>query len=217
MNKSWQQFKLETSINEIDLWDDNTALDKRSLTNARLYPYISLYLDKDEMSSLSQYFWIDLMSSSQKSILVKKWRESSRLSLENVFAMLNYEQLFTRRRRVFNTINVKFLVEHVIENKSIQFNSLIRSAVYDGYANEILKSFDKGNSKLIFFWINSNVKINLLKWLWKIVKTWSSYLVLWVLCPKHCAKWRWSLVICEVDLHSIQNGWNVSISLSIKK
>ena len=60
MNKSWQQFKLETSINEIDLWDDNTALDKRSLTNARLYPYISLYLDKDEMSSLSQYFWIDL-------------------------------------------------------------------------------------------------------------------------------------------------------------
>ena len=151
MNKSWQQFKLETSINEIDLWDDNTALDKRSLTNARLYPYISLYLDKDEMSSLSQYFWIDLMSSSQKSILVKKWRESSRLSLENVFAMLNYEQLFTRRRRVFNTINVKFLVEHVIENKSIQFNSLIRSAVYDGYANKILKSFDKGNSQLIFF------------------------------------------------------------------
>ena len=91
MNRSWQEFKSETTINEIDLWDDNTALDKRSLTNARLYPYMSLHLDKDEMGSLSQYFWIDLMSKCQKSTLVKKLRQSSRMSLENVFAMLNYD------------------------------------------------------------------------------------------------------------------------------
>lgn len=66
-----------------------------------------------------------------------------RLSLEDILLAQNQAKLFENRRCILNTINSECLVSHVIESRSLPFVSLIRNAVYDGYANNILMNFDR--------------------------------------------------------------------------
>ena len=66
-----------------------------------------------------------------------------RLSLEDILLAQNQTKLFENRRSILNRINAERLVSHVIESRSLPFISLIRNAVYDGYANDILQKLDQ--------------------------------------------------------------------------
>jgi hypothetical protein len=148
MNQSWSEFKQSSLIDAEDLWPSagKSARNgsERTLFNAKLYSIFHPHLTVDEMSLLNQNFWMDLIKHPQNSSLVNKWRESLRLSLEELSSLIDLEKLFDNRRRLFNTVNAQHLVKSVIEKRSIKFSSLINNAVHDGYANEILKLLDDG-------------------------------------------------------------------------
>ena len=146
MNEKWSDLKSKTLINESDLWPIVGGVNKnteRTLFNAKLYPIFHPNLTVDEMSLLNKNFWLDIIKHPKNSVLMNKWRESLRLSLEEIGPLVNLERLFSNRRRLFNLVNVKHLVKSVMEKRPIQFNSLIQNAVHDGFALEILKLFDQ--------------------------------------------------------------------------
>lgn len=146
MNVKFSDLNSNTGIKSTDLWSSDLDNNKKTLLNAKLYPLVNSNLNKQEMDELSCFFWINLLNNplSSNPILINNWRQSLRLSLEDIITIVNLEALFMHRRKVFNLINNKMLVRSVIDSKQIEFNSIIRNAIYDGYGNEILKLFDEG-------------------------------------------------------------------------
>lgn len=141
-NEEWSTFKEKTTINEFDLWPH--SLENRTLFNAKLYSLLYSGSCESERNELSEFFWLN---SNRSQSLVSKWRNSLRLSIEDIVAVINLEKLFTKRKSIFNTINSDLLVKCIVENKVIQFTPLIRNAVYDGYANDILRKLDEAALK----------------------------------------------------------------------
>ena len=148
MNQSWTDFNQSTLITEEDLWPSmgrkSGRSGERSLFNAKLYPVLHPHLTVEDMSQLNQNFWMDLIKQTRNVSLVGKWRESLRLSLEEIGSLVDLEKMFENRRRLFNIVNARHLVKSVTEKKPIKFGSLIKNAVHDGYAKEILKLLDEG-------------------------------------------------------------------------
>ena len=142
MNQSWKEFSSITQITESDLWSNDIECDQRCLLNAKIYPLLHPNLNKEDMKYLNDFFLIDLNDSSKN--LTKTWRMCLRLSFEDILECVDLTYIFSSRRKTFNTINNKRLVQNVLENRVIQFNSLIKNAVLDGHANELLKNFDEG-------------------------------------------------------------------------
>lgn len=148
MNESWEKFSRRCGITASDLWPSVVAGVDRTLSNAKLYPIFNLdVVSKDEMANLSEHFWIDLIQSATTSTPVAnvvKWRQSVRLSLEEIACYANLEKLLARRRHLFNLASVQTLVDAIVRNRPIQFASLIRNAVHDGYAELMLNLLDEG-------------------------------------------------------------------------
>ena len=148
MNESWPRFKERTNclIKESDLWDSEVEPSSRRLMNAKLYSLINASDTKIETDDMNQYFWINANKSNE---LVKKWKQSLRLSLQDIVLNLDYSKTFKTRRNIFNLINLNSLVKNVVDNKVIPFNEIIRNTIHDGYAKEILRLFDEGKYSLI--------------------------------------------------------------------
>ncbi len=144
MNQSWPDFKQSSLINENDLWPATCNIDECTLFNAKLYPIFHSHLTVEEMRLLNLNFWMDLIKHPRSGVIVSKWRESLRLSLEEIGSLVNLERTFENRRRLFNAVNTRHLVKSVMEKRPIKFNSLIQNAVHDGCAQDILKLFDEG-------------------------------------------------------------------------
>lgn len=147
MNLSWCEFKSKTKINESDLWPLYRIgeLDSgRTLLNAKIYPIFHAELSRNELFELSRTFWLDIIHHPRSSAtLVNKWKESQRVSLEEIGTMVDLASLFENRRRLFNLVNGQHLVNSVLVKRGIQFGSLIRNAVHDGFAHELLGLFDE--------------------------------------------------------------------------
>ena len=132
-----------------DLWSTDISPNERCLRNAKLYPLFNLENSlKIEMNDIAQFFWIYSNSNKKKNLdTIKIWKKSYRLSIDDILKNSDYSKTFQKRRNIFNLVNLKTLVKSVIENKAIQFNDIIRNAVMDGYANELLALFDEGIKK----------------------------------------------------------------------
>lgn len=144
MNSNFSMFSSLTSIKEKDFWPDETNC--KTLFNAKLFPVLNSNLNTEEMDHLRKYFWIDLINSNFVcDSLVNKWKNSYRYSIEDISRLLNLQELFYRRRSIFNKINIDFLVNSVVNNRPIKFGSIIRNSIQDGYAHEILNQFDESN------------------------------------------------------------------------
>ena len=143
MNERWIKFKERTNnlINENNLWDSDVEPSSRCLMNAKLYSLINASHSKIETDDMNQYFWI---SGNMSNELIKKWKQSLRLSLQDIVLNLDYSKTFKNRRNIFNLINLNSLVRNVVDNRVIPFNEIIRNTIHDGYANEILRLFDEG-------------------------------------------------------------------------
>ncbi len=150
MNQMWSDFKQNTLINEHDLWPASLSQNERTLFNAKLYPIFHSHLNVEEMRQLNLYFWLDIIKHPRNPLAVNKWRDSLRLSLEEIGSLVNLEKMFENRRRLFNIVSTRHLAKSVIEKRPINFKSLIQNAVHDGYAHEILKLLDEGNEKINF-------------------------------------------------------------------
>jgi hypothetical protein len=144
MNEMWSSFSKKTGINQNDLWP-LCALNERNLANAKLYPIFNLNLSKEEMSYMSRYFLIDLISSQFSTNNVIKWKQSVRLSLEELGSHVDLEKLLANRRFIFNLVNIERLIDSIIKNKPIEFNYLIKNAIRDGFAERVLNLLDEGN------------------------------------------------------------------------
>lgn len=153
MNESWTSLSRRLGIEASDLWPTSQSggggeQENRTLFNAKLYPIFNLSLSKDEMAYLSEYFWLDMISArqqqQQQSGLVAKWRQSVRLSLEQIGAHVNLGKLLDQRRYLFNMASIQLLTDSIIHNRPINFVSLIRNSVRDGYAQHLLNLLDQG-------------------------------------------------------------------------
>lgn len=152
MNETWNSFTKRTSIIASDLWP-SPASTERTLSTAKLYPIFSLHLSKHEMDYLSSYFWFDLIDKETRTSSITKWRQSMRLSLEELNAHVNLEAVLARRRNIFDLVSTHSLVDSVVRNRPIQFASLIRNAVRDGFAERLLDLLDQG----LFLFSLSNI------------------------------------------------------------
>ena len=166
MNGDWLKFREKTKnlIDDTDLWDRQIGSNERCLRNAKLYPIFNLShvkALKTEMRDFNQFFWINSQKMSEDCI--KMWKQSYRISIEDILKSSDISKVFQNRRNIFNLVNIKTLVKSVVLNKAIQFNDIIRNAVLDGYSTELLKLFDEGNHffepKCVFFGINVKLKI----------------------------------------------------------
>lgn len=146
-NENWQDFKTKTTINESDLWSNDMDQTKRTLFNAKLFSLLHSGSCEIERNNLSDFFWIEM--SKKTPSLVNKWRNSLRLSLEDIFPIINLEKVFTNRRFIFNCINTDLLINHIVENKVTQFIPLIKNSVHDGYIDNVLKRLDEISLKFI--------------------------------------------------------------------
>ena len=140
-NENWQDFKTKTTINESDLWSNDMDQTKRTLFNAKLFSLLHSGSCEIERNNLSDFFWIEM--SKKTPSLVNKWRNSLRLSLEDIFPIINLEKVFNNRRFIFNCINTDLLINHIVENKVTQFIPLIKNSVHDGYIDNVLKRLDE--------------------------------------------------------------------------
>jgi len=146
-NENWQEFKKKTTINESDLWPNDMDQTKRTLFNAKLFSLLHSGSCEIERNNLSDFFWIEM--SKKTPSLVNKWRNSLRLSLEDIFPIINLEKVFNNRRFIFNCINTDLLINHIVENKVTQFIPLIKNSVHDGYIDNVLKRLDEISLKFI--------------------------------------------------------------------
>jgi hypothetical protein len=139
MNDDWLTFREKNSnlIDASDFWEATVSSSERCLRNAKLYPLFNME------KALKAEFWIDSRKKSVEEI--KIWKQSYRLSIEDILKSSDISKLFQNRRHIFNLVNLKTLVKSVIQNKAIQFNDIIQNAVLDGYAFDLLKFFDDGN------------------------------------------------------------------------
>jgi hypothetical protein len=145
-NEKWEDFKANSGINESDLWPSDIEPKNRTLLNAKLYSMVHSG-SSDERNYLSEFFWLE--ANEKKKNFVNKWRNSLRLSLEDIIAITNLDKLFAKRRSINSCVNTDFLVSHIVENKVTQFLPLIRNAVHDGYATEILTKLDEAALKSV--------------------------------------------------------------------
>lgn len=145
MNEPWSEFSSRTQIVDSDLWPaDAVDANERTLFNAKLYPIFNSTSSKEEMTYLSRYFLIDLTRVDfQNASMVKKWRQSVRLSLENIGSIVRLESLFDNRRKLFNSVNVNYLIESILANRPIEFNRIIAHSIRDGCGEQILSLLDE--------------------------------------------------------------------------
>lgn len=151
MNESWESFNCRNGISVEDLWPstaEDYSAESRTLSTAKLYPVFNLELTKDEMTYLSAWFWIDLVGSpaslTRRPSMVQRWRQSVRLSLDEINGHVNVDKLLGNRRHLFNTVSSRYLVDSIVKNTPIAFDALIRNIVQDGYAQHLLSLLDEG-------------------------------------------------------------------------
>lgn len=143
MNQKWSDFTKYVTIFESDLWTANIKTEHRTLMNARLFTISSVYLDQQDMKSLSNYFWIDILKGVGRERRVYRWRQSMRVSLADILQLESLDLLFEQRRLVQNRVQTEVFINSIVTKTSIHFISLIRTAVHDGFANNILDSLDR--------------------------------------------------------------------------
>ena len=143
MNRKWSDFTKSATIFESDLWSADVKPEHRSLMNAKLFTISSVHLNQHDMTRLNQFFWIDLLNAISKGQLVSRWRQSMRISLNDILELQSLEKLFEQRRFILNKIQTEMFISRVVSKTSINFISLIRIAVHDGFANNILDSLDR--------------------------------------------------------------------------
>lgn len=102
MNQKWSDFTKYATIFESDLWTSNIEPEHRTLMNAKLYTISSVYLDQQDMNSLNNYFWIDILRGVGRERRVNRWRQSMRASLADILQLENLDLLFEQRRLVQN-------------------------------------------------------------------------------------------------------------------
>lgn len=139
-NMPWSQFSRQTGITENDLWD--TSAQQKNLFTAKLYPVFNLRLNEIEMNKLRDSF---LNVSSYRREFFQEWSYSTRLSLSDIIELVNIEKIFLNRREISNKISIRNLIDAILKTQSINYNSIIKNIIKEGYANRLLDSLDEAS------------------------------------------------------------------------
>lgn len=150
MNEKWSDFVRDNPmISENDLWPQTEMIDlnERTLLNAKLFPIVHLNLNETEMNRLRNFFWVDFKTRNKSSSLIKKWKQSVRVSIEDLISMINLEKLFNNRRHIYNIVNNHHIIDCILKSKPAKFTSLITNAIHDGYSHELLSQLEEAAFK----------------------------------------------------------------------
>ncbi|KAF6026786.1 FUK [Bugula neritina] len=111
-NDSWEKFFAKVDCTANNIWSPSCKPEDRTLGNARLYPVMSL--------GCSGYVYADTLMWMQpgetlRPSLLSRWKSSWRLSLVELMQIVDYEEEFSWRRRLYADL-AQAKVKDVIES-----------------------------------------------------------------------------------------------------
>ncbi|CAL1547211.1 unnamed protein product [Lymnaea stagnalis] len=139
-NQPWLVLLDRTGIVREELWDSNMGDDLQTILTARLFPVFHI----SESVGLKEVLWLmgSVHDDKDRSML-KRWRESWRISLSEILDHVDVEAEFVWKRKLFFKIGEEHL-RKTLETQGHQgFCSLHNSASVEGYTGSVLSMLDR--------------------------------------------------------------------------
>ncbi|CAG2249520.1 FUK [Mytilus edulis] len=138
-NSPWIIMMNRTGMIKEDLWSSDIDNDSQSIMTAKLFPVFHA----TENVGLKEILWLQGQTEDKDGSILKRWRSSWRLSLQDILDLVNIEEEFQWKRQLFYDVCQRNIEDGLKEKKNIGFRSIYTSAVIDGFADDILKTLDE--------------------------------------------------------------------------
>ncbi|XP_052061066.1 L-fucose kinase-like isoform X2 [Mytilus californianus] len=138
-NSPWIVMMNRTGMIKEDLWSSDIDNDSQSIMTAKLFPVFHAI----EQVGLKEILWLQGQIEDKDGSILKRWRSSWRLSLQEILDLVNIEEEFHWKRQLFYDVSQRNIEDGLKEKKNIGFRSIYTSAVTDGFADVILKTLDE--------------------------------------------------------------------------
>ncbi|XP_063440263.1 L-fucose kinase-like isoform X2 [Mytilus trossulus] len=138
-NSPWIVMMNRTGMIKEDLWSSDIDNDSQLIMTAKLFPVFHA----TEQVGLKEILWLQGQTEDKDGSILKRWRSSWRLSLQEILDLVNIEEEFHWKRQLFYDVCQRNIEDGLKEKKNIGFRSIYTSAVIDGFADDILKTLDE--------------------------------------------------------------------------
>ncbi|XP_070574634.1 L-fucose kinase-like [Ptychodera flava] len=137
-NSPWIVFLQRTGIDKEDLWAaDQTDYD-RTLFNAKLFPVWHCTEDV----GIREVLWLQGADVEDNDAMLQRWKESWRLSLEEILKCIDLTMEFQWRRDLFYEIAQQEVKDVLLNSQNKGLLPYFKSAVLEGYADQLLHTLD---------------------------------------------------------------------------
>ncbi|XP_067651598.1 L-fucose kinase-like isoform X1 [Haliotis asinina] len=142
-NEPWLVVLNRTGITKEDLWGTEVENDNQTILTAKMFPVFHA----TDVIGLREILWLqgELADDGDKTIL-KRWRTSWRLSLEEIQAFSDTGKIFEQRRELFYNITKHEIYNVLTQQQHKGFRNVYNSASVEGYSQMILRSLDEVTS-----------------------------------------------------------------------
>ncbi|XP_048253759.1 L-fucose kinase-like isoform X2 [Haliotis rufescens] len=139
-NEPWLVVLNRTGITKEDLWGTELENDNQTILTAKMFPVFHA----TDVIGLREILWLQgqLADDGERTIL-KRWRTSWRLSLEEIQTFTDAGKIFEQRRELFYNISNHEICNVLTKQQHKGFRNVYNSASVEGYSQTILKSLDE--------------------------------------------------------------------------
>ncbi|XP_059142125.1 L-fucose kinase-like [Physella acuta] len=139
-NQPWLVLLDRTGITREELWESNMADDLQTILTAKLFPVFHI----SELVGLKEILWLmGTVHDDKDRTILKRWRESWRISLSDILSHTDVETEFAWKRKLFFTVGEQHLKKTLQCQGHLGFCSLYNSASVEGYTGAIFSVLDK--------------------------------------------------------------------------
>ncbi|KAK3697445.1 hypothetical protein RRG08_031209 [Elysia crispata] len=145
-NQPWLVLLNRTGIVMEELWGTEVLNDDKTILTAKLFPVFHI----SENVGLKEILWLmgEVEDDENKTIL-RRWRESWRLSFSDILSNTDIEAEFEWRRNLFFKVGQEDLKHTLLNQGNKGFCSLHKSASVEGYTGLLLETLDKVASETV--------------------------------------------------------------------
>ncbi|XP_021373527.1 L-fucose kinase-like isoform X1 [Mizuhopecten yessoensis] len=138
-NNPWVVFLNLTGIIKEDLWGPDMDNDNQNVLNARLFP---VFHSSEELS-LEDISWLHGELEDNDQSIVRRWRSSWRLSLNDILSCVNMEEELRWKKTLFYNVSKNHIRCDLLQSSHHGFRSIYNSAHIEGFSQEILLTLDQ--------------------------------------------------------------------------
>lgn len=139
-NQKWKIFLQNTGISEQDLCYANEKLSQKTLMDTKLFPVFH----PTENISMKEMLWLQGQLKDDTGYLLKRWRESWRLSLSEILKLVDFNKEFSVRREQFYNICKLHIKDTLLKQKNQSLRPIYNSIVLEPseFSEHLLKTLD---------------------------------------------------------------------------